>query len=279
MSTATTEQAPGRAGRNLPVAICVGLSLGALVLTTLYLFKPAFLVVIVLAILVGLWELVTSLREKNLTAPLIPIAAGAIAILILAYTDGREAMTVALVLTVVAVVIWRAAEGAAGMLSDIGAGLLALVYVPFLAGFAALMLAPHDGARRVTAFIATVVASDVGGYAFGVVAGRHLLAPHISPKKAWEGFVGSVVACALAGGLLVTLLLHAAWWKGVVFGLATVCTATLGDLGESMVKRDLGLKDMGNLLPGHGGLMDRLDSLLPTAPVAWALLTVFVSVH
>jgi phosphatidate cytidylyltransferase len=274
VSTATTEQAPGRAGRNLPVAIGVGLSLGGLVLLTLYLFKPAFLVVIVAAILVGSWELVTSLRARELTAPLIPIAAGAIAILVLAYTDGREAMTVALVLTVVAVVIWRAAEGAAGMLPDIGAGLLALVYVPFLAGFCALMLAPHDGAQRVTAFIATVVASDVGGYAFGVLAGKHPMAPTVSPKKSWEGFAGSTLACAVCGSILFVTLLHAQWWQGVIFGLATVCTATLG---ESMIKRDLGIKDMGKLLPGHGGLMDRLDSLLPTAPVAWLLLAAFVS--
>ena len=277
MSAPTTEKAPGRAGRNLPVAIGVGLSLVALVLLTLYLFKPAFLVVVVLAILVGLWELLTSLREKNLTAPLIPIAAGAIAILVLAYTDGREAMTVAMVLTVVAIVIWRAAEGAAGMLPGIGAGMLALVYVPFLAGFAALMLAPHDGDRRVTAFIATVVASDVGGYAFGVLAGKHPMAPTVSPKKSWEGFAGSTLACAVCGSILFVTLLHAQWWQGVLFGLATVCTATLGDLGESMIKRDLGIKDMGKLLPGHGGLMDRLDSLLPTAPVAWLLLAAFVS--
>jgi len=277
----TDVQAPttGRAGRNLPVAVLVGLALGALVLGTLYTVKSAFLGVVVAAILVGLWELVRSLQQKEMRAPFVPLAVGTCCLLILAYTNGREAMTVAALLTGLSVVVWRLAEGARGLLADIAAGLMALAYVPFLAGFAALMLAPHDGARRVTAFIATVVASDVGGYAFGVVAGRHLMAPHISPKKTWEGFVGSVVACALAGGLLVTLLLHAAWWKGVVFGLATVCTATLGDLGESMVKRDLGIKDMGSLLPGHGGLMDRLDSLLPTAPVAWALLTVFVSVH
>jgi phosphatidate cytidylyltransferase len=268
--------APGRAGRNLPVALAVGLGLGAVVLITLYLFKPAFLGVVVAAILIGLWELVGALRTKNLSAPFVPIAAGAVALLCLAYTDGREAMTVALLLTVVAVIVWRAAEGAQGMLPDIGAGLLALVYVPFLAGFCALMLAPHDGARRVTAFIATVVASDVGGYAFGVLAGKHPMAPTVSPKKSWEGFAGSTIACALCGSILFSTLLHAWWWQGALFGLATVCTATLGDLGESMIKRDLGIKDMGNVLPGHGGLMDRLDSLLPTAPVAWLLLTAFV---
>jgi phosphatidate cytidylyltransferase len=268
--------APGRAGRNLPVALAVGLGLGAVVLITLYLFKPAFLGVVVAAILIGLWELVGALRTKNLSAPFVPIAAGAVALLCLAYTDGREAMTVALLLTVVAVIVWRAAEGAQGMLPDIGAGLLALVYVPFLAGFCALMLAPHDGARRVTAFIATVVASDVGGYALGVLAGKHPMAPTVSPKKSWEGFAGSTIACALCASTIFVTLLHAQWWQGVLFGLATVCTATLGDLGESMIKRDLGIKDMGNVLPGHGGLMDRLDSLLPTAPVAWLLLVAFV---
>jgi phosphatidate cytidylyltransferase len=103
------------------------------------------------------------------------------------------------------------------------------------------------------------------------------MAPTVSPKKSWEGFAGSAIACALCGSILFVTLLHAHWWEGVLFGLATVCTATLGDLGESMIKRDLGIKDMGSILPGHGGLMDRLDSLLPTAPVAWLLLVAFVS--
>jgi phosphatidate cytidylyltransferase len=271
-------EAPGRAGRNLPAAIAIGLTLGALVLVPLYTFKPAFVVVIIAAILVGLWELVHALRQRQLFAPLVPLAVGTVCVIVLAYADGREAMTVAAVLTVLAVVVWRAAEGAAGMLPDIGAGLLALVYVPFLAGFAALMLAPSDGARRVTTFIATVVASDVGGYALGVVAGRHLMAPTVSPKKSWEGLVGSAIACAVCGSILFVTLMHAQWWEGVLFGLATVCTATLGDLGESMIKRDLGIKDMSHVLPGHGGLMDRLDSLLPTAPIAWLLLAAFVSV-
>ena len=183
MTTDTTAAPVGRAGRNLPVAIGVGLALGGLVLGTLYTFKPAFLAVVVIVICIGLWELVRALRVASLAAPYLPIAAGAISILVLAYTNGREAMTVAFVLTVLAVVIWRAAEGAQGMLADIGASLLALVYVAFLAGFAALMLAPHDGDRRVTAFVATVVASDVGGYTFGVLFGRHPMAPAVSPKK------------------------------------------------------------------------------------------------
>jgi phosphatidate cytidylyltransferase len=266
----------GRAGRNLPVAIGVGLGLGGLILVTLYTFKPAFLAVVILAILGGLWELVRALQVKEMRAPFVPLAVGTCCILVLAYTNGREAMTVAMLLTAAAVVVWRLAEGAHGLLADLGAGLLCLVYVSFLAGFAALLLAPDDGDRRVTAFIATVVASDVGGYAAGVLFGKHLMAPVISPKKSWEGFAGSVFACALCGALLVSLLLDGEWWEGAVYGLVIVCTATLGDLGESMVKRDIGIKDMGALLPGHGGLMDRLDSLLPSAPVAWLLLAAFV---
>ena len=277
MSDAAPAAPAGRAGRNLPVAIGVGLALGGLVLGTLYSFKPAFLGVLIAAVLVGLWEVVRSLRVQDLNAPIIPLVLGGVTLLVLAYTNGREAMTVAMLLTALAVVIWRAAEGAEGMLGDIAASLLSLVYVPFLAGFAALMLAPEDGARRVTAFIATVVASDVGGYALGVLKGKHPMAPTVSPKKSWEGFVGSCIACAACGSILLVTLLHAVWWKGVLFGLATVCAATLGDLGESMIKRDLGIKDMGTLLPGHGGLMDRLDSLLPTAPVAWLLLAGLVA--
>jgi phosphatidate cytidylyltransferase len=153
------------------------------------------------------------------------------------------------------------------------------MYIGFLAGFAGLMLAAPDGDRRVTCFIATVVASDVGGYATGVLFGKHLLAPKISPKKSIEGLVGSTVMCASAGVILCTSLVHTEWWQGVVFGLAVVVSATLGDLGESMVKRDLGVKDMGTLIPGHGGILDRLDSLLPTAPVTWALLAAFMPVH
>jgi phosphatidate cytidylyltransferase len=141
-----------------------------------------------------------------------------------------------------------------------------------------LLLQPDDGQWRVLTCILVVAASDTGGYVAGVLAGRHPMAPTVSPKKSWEGFVGSVVACLVVGVLAVVLTLNGDWRAGAILGAAAVVTATLGDLGESMIKRDLGRKDMSTLLPGHGGIMDRLDSLLPTVPVAWLILTALVRV-
>ncbi|MDX6273274.1 MAG: phosphatidate cytidylyltransferase [Frankiales bacterium] len=266
----------GRAGRDLPVAIAVGLGLGALVLLTLFFARPWFQLIIVLAVGIGLVELRDALGTVRIRPPLVPLLAGAIAMPVAAYADGAEALVVALLLTVSAIVAWRLVEGPVGYLPDVAAGVLAAVYVPFCAGFCALLVAPSDGARRVIIFIAAVVCSDVGGYAAGVLWGRHRLAPLVSPKKSWEGLAGSAVTCMVAGGIMLPTMLGGAVWQGVVYGLAVVASATVGDLGESMVKRDLGIKDMGRLLPGHGGLMDRLDSLLPTAPVAWLLLVWFV---
>jgi phosphatidate cytidylyltransferase len=273
------EAGPGRAGRNLPAALIVGLAMGGLVLLTVYTVKPVFLGVVAVAIVVGMHELSRAFAAKSMRVPFIPLALGAIAILITSYTNGRHAMTAAMLYTIPLLVAWRVVRGSDGLVADLSASLLALLYVGFLAGFCGLMLAAHDGASRVACFVSTVVASDVGGYATGVLFGKHLLAPRISPKKSVEGLVGSAVMCAAVGVILCTSLLHADWWQGVVFGLAVLASATLGDLGESMVKRDLGIKDMGTLIPGHGGILDRLDSLLPTAPVAWALLAAFVPLH
>jgi phosphatidate cytidylyltransferase len=193
-----------------------------------------------------------------------------------AWFRGPDGLVGAFLLTVLGLLIWRLADGAAGYLRDVGAGALVALYVPFLAGFAMLMVHAGDGTARIILFILVVVCSDTGGYAVGALFGKHPMAPTVSPKKSWEGLAGSLVAGAIGGLLMMTLTFHHAWWQGVVFGVALVVTATLGDLGESMIKRDLGRKDMGSLLPGHGGIMDRLDSLLPCAPVAYLLLAAFL---
>jgi phosphatidate cytidylyltransferase len=263
-------QKTSRAGRNLRSAITVGLGLGAAILASLLLYRPSFVAVIVLAVVIGVYELVTAVDARP---PLVPLLAGAVAMDVVAWYRGSSGLVIGLLITAGGVAIWRLGDGAIDYLRDVSVSVLIALYVPLLAGFAVLLAHPSDGAARVLTFIGTVVCSDTGGYASGVLFGKHPLAPRVSKAKTWEGFTGSVVACSIAGVLLVTLTFHHEWWKGIVFGVAIALTATLGDLGESMIKRDIGIKDMGRLLPGHGGIMDRLDSLLPCAAVAYLLLS------
>jgi phosphatidate cytidylyltransferase len=268
----------GRAGRNLPAAVGVGVGLGALVLVTLYTYRIGFVALLVAVISLGIWEIVRAVSRVEARPPLVPLLVGGAAMDLLAWFRGSEALAVAFLLTALACLIWRLADGPVGYLRDTSTAIFIALYVPFLAGFAVLLAVPDDGARRVVTFMAAVVCSDVGGYVAGVFLGRHPMAPTVSPKKSWEGFAGSTLACVAAGVVLLPVLFDAELWQGVVYGLAIVVTATLGDLGESMIKRDLGIKDMGRLLPGHGGLMDRLDSLLPTAPGVYLLLAMLVPV-
>jgi phosphatidate cytidylyltransferase len=263
----------GRAGRDLKAAIGVGLGLGAVILVSLLVYRPAFLAVVTAAVLVAVVELSRALQAGNLRPPLVPVLVGALAMELLAWTRGPTGLGIAFLFTVLAVLLWRLAPGPAGYLRDTAAGVLVALYVPLLAGFAVLLLAPDDGVARVLLFIATVVCNDVGGYAAGVLVGKHPMAPSISPKKSWEGLGGSIVACMAVATPIIALTFHRPWWGGLAFGAAIAASATIGDLAESMVKRDLGIKDMGTLLPGHGGIMDRLDSLLPSAAVAFLLLS------
>ncbi|MCD9144062.1 phosphatidate cytidylyltransferase [Streptomyces albireticuli] len=266
------------AGRDLRAAIGVGLGLGAVILASLFIYKPVFLGVIVLAVVVGLWELTSRLAEKKaVRAPLVPLALGGAAMVIAGYVNGAEGAWVAMAFTALAVLVWRMTEPPDDYLKDVTAGIFAAFYVPFLATFVALMLAADDGAWRVLTFLILTVVSDTGAYAVGWKFGKRKLAPRISPGKTREGLFGAVAFAMVAGALCMHFLIDdGAWWQGLLLGLAVAASATLGDLGESMIKRDLGIKDMGALLPGHGGIMDRLDSLLPTAPVVWLLMVVFV---
>jgi phosphatidate cytidylyltransferase len=268
-----------KAGRNLPVAIGVGAGLGLIVVGSLFVYRPSFAVLVGLAVVYGCYELSHALRAGGIRISLLPVLVGGAAMQVAAWERGPSGLVLAALITVLGVMIWRVADGAHGYTRDVTASALTLLYLPTLAGFAILLAHPGDGAGRVIAFVATVVCSDTGGYAAGVLFGRHPLAPIVSKAKTWEGFAGSVLACSGAGVLFMTLTFHEAWWKGLLFGVAIVVTATLGDLGESMIKRDLKVKDMGKLLPGHGGLMDRLDSLLPCAAVAYLLLSGFVPVR
>ncbi|GAA3835655.1 phosphatidate cytidylyltransferase [Amycolatopsis tucumanensis] len=267
-----------RAGRNLPAAIGVGLALGAAILVSLLTVRYLFIGIIAAAIAVGTYEFAQALRRAaNIRLALVPLLLGGQAMLWLSWPFGYEGALIAFALTVLACLLWRLPGGPVGYVRDISASVFTAAYLPLFGAFAAMLVPPSDGVGRVLAFLIGVVASDTGGYIAGVLKGKHPMAPSISPKKTWEGFSGSLVAGVVAGSLTLTLLLDGQVWQGVVFGVAIVLTATLGDLVESLMKRDLGIKDMGTLLPGHGGLMDRLDSLLPSAVVSFLLLSAFVS--
>jgi phosphatidate cytidylyltransferase len=264
-----------KAGRNLPVAIAVGVGLGALIVLTLATYRPSFAILVGVALVYACYELAGAMGKAGVHISVVPIAVGGVALIAAAWNKGPDGLVIASLTTACAVVIWRLADGATNYLRDVSASIFVVLYLPTLAGFAVLLAVPYDGPARIIAFVATVVCSDTGGYFTGVLFGRHPLAPVVSKGKTWEGSLGSLLWCSIAGVLIMTNTFHEAAWKGLVFGVAIVITATVGDLGESLIKRDLGVKDMGSLLPGHGGIMDRLDSLLPCAAVAYLLLSVF----
>lgn len=280
-----------RAGRNLPAAIGVGVLLAGIVLGSLFLWRPAFVGVIAIGAAIGVWEMVHAVGDGEEEAPagghkrrrklavrarpsLIPLLGGCLLMPVLAWFGGVESLILGLLITVLAVLVWRLSIGPTGFHRDMAAATLIAVYVPFLLGFAILLAHPSDGKMRVLVTLACVVLSDTGGYAAGVFLGKHPMAPTVSPKKSWEGFAGSVVATAVGGALLLYYVFDQPLWHGAVVGAGISVAAVLGDLVESMIKRDLGVKDMSNLLPGHGGLMDRLDSVVFAAPAAFMLMAV-----
>jgi phosphatidate cytidylyltransferase len=225
------------------------------------------------------------LKQMQMKAAIVPIAVGTVAISTGSYLAGRQnpvvfsstsVLLASLALTVLAAMIWRMPAGAPGFVRDVAASLTIIGYVPLLGSFAPLMLAGEQGAARVVTFLLIVVMNDVGGYVAGVLFGKHQMAPKISPKKSWEGFVGSVVFGIAAGVGMAVYGLDVPFWVGILLGVGLVAVGTCGDLIESMIKRDLGIKDMSSFLPGHGGVMDRLDSLLLAAPVAWLIMYVLV---
>jgi len=276
------ESAPGkeerRTGRNLPAAIGVGAGLGGLAILTLFTVKVTFLLYMAVVLGIALWELSRAVAARQIRLPVPPVAAGGALALALAYWKGERPLVACFAITVMVIVAWRLAGGVDGYLRDVTTGVFALAYLPLPACFVALMLAAPDGPRRTLVLLILTVCNDVGGYFAGITVGRHLMAPAISPKKTWEGFGGSAFACMLGGAISLPLLLHGAIWQGILLGAAALVSATLGDLAESMIKRDLQIKDMGTVLPGHGGILDRIDSLLIAAPVVWVLLLVFIPV-
>lgn len=280
-STPAPAQDHGRAGRNVPVSIASAVVLIALILATLLFWKTLFMVVVAAAVLVAIWELHRGFAARDIDLPEQPLMAGGVIMVVVAYFWGSPALVTATAVSALVTMLWLLRRGVPGYVQNATASVFTLVYVPFLGSFVALMLREggatdfhrYDaGVKGILTFIAVTAASDIGGFVAGVLFGRHPMAPVVSPKKSWEGFAGSVVSCVAVGVAMLVWVLDADWWIGVCLGLIAVVMATLGDLCESVIKRDLGIKDMSRVIPGHGGLMDRLDSLLATIAPIWLLL-------
>ena len=279
------EKIEARTGRNLPVAILLGLGLGGSMLVSLVLVKSLYM--IVAGVIVGFTalELASALRFAGRDVPRVPTVIAGLALIPASFfldDDGRWLVFLA---AVVFVALWRTAELARpshrstreAFWNDVGAGTFIQAYVPFLGSFSVLLTAQDGGQWWTLAFFILVILIDTGAYASGLLFGKHPMAPKISPKKTWEGFAGSIVVALVAGVFLAAYMIHMPLWFGLVFGATMVATATIGDLTESLIKRDLGIKDISTWLPGHGGFLDRLDSILPSAAAAYMLYVVFSS--
>ena len=280
MTEETTTPQPaqhGRAGRNLLAALGMGLFLGICLVLLPVLFLPwAFSIIISVAMAVAAWELAGALDQRGIRVERWIIYAACLAMPQAAYWWGVQPLLAVFGVTVLLLMFARLRRGPEGFVADVSGSVLVAAYTGLIGGFAGLILAQPEGGYRVIVIVALTISSDIGGYVFGVLWGKHPMAPVVSPKKSWEGFAGSLIFSAVVGVLLFLFLLDAPWWQGLVTGLVLTAVATAGDFVESAIKRDLGIKDMSNLIPGHGGLMDRLDSILPNVIAGWLLLTFFL---
>jgi phosphatidate cytidylyltransferase len=273
-----------RAGRNLPAAIAVGGAIGCSIIAILIFDKILWLPLVAAAIVMASHEVVRRLREAGFVIPVVPLLLGGQATVWLTWPFHAAGALAGFGATAVVCMFWRlalqgghASHGSdpppSNYLRDVSATVFLAAWVPLFASFGVLLVYPDDGSGRVFSLMIGVVCSDVGGYAVGVLFGKHPMVPAISPNKSWEGLAGSLLFGVTATALTAILLAHKPIWVGVLLGFTLVATATLGDLVESQIKRDLGIKDMGRILPGHGGLMDRLDGALPSAVATWIVLT------
>lgn len=275
-----------KAGRNLPAATAVGLGMLFAVLGGLIFLPLGFVAITTAFAIFGVWEIFRALEANGTRMPIVPVMTGTVAMPFAAYFGGLESLLFAMLLSCVAVLLWRSIESAAGSANSIFAGVFTLGWVPFFISFAALPLHAAGGATplglwpggtvpqgawQVAVMLLLVVSNDTFGYLVGASLGKHPMAPKISPKKSWEGFAGSIAGAMLIGVLASIFVLDKPWWVGLVLAVGVVAASTAGDLAESMVKRELGIKDMSSILPGHGGVMDRLDSIVFACPAAFVL--------
>jgi phosphatidate cytidylyltransferase len=273
-------------GRSLSKSVAVGLLLAAVFLASILVYKELFIVLLAVATAIGAWELSTALRQKNWYVPRVPAVVGSVLIMPATYFGGASIQWLASLAIVAALIVWRTVhllferrkanfQTLQRTIRDFGAAAFLVIYLPLTLSFGALLLRREDGHWWVLAFVTTVALIDSAGYLFGRIFGRNKLAPGVSPKKTWEGLAASIVIGTISAVSFTVFLLGGQWWVGIIFAAALILAAVFGDLAESLIKRDLGIKDMSSLLPGHGGMMDRLDSLLPASLMTYLVMVVF----
>lgn len=273
-------------GRSLSKSVAVGLFLAGLFLASILVFKELFILLAIAVTAVGAWELSTALRTKGWYVPRVPAVVGSVIIMPATYYGGPVLQWLVSLGIVAALILWRTVhllwerrkanfQTVLDTIRDFGAAAFLVIYLPLTLSFSMLLLRREDGAYWVLAFVTTVALIDSAGYLFGRVFGKHKLAPGISPKKTWEGLLASILIGATSAISFTVLLLGGPWWVGLILAAGIILAAVFGDLAESLIKRDLGIKDMSKLLPGHGGMMDRLDSLLPAALMTYLVTVVF----
>ena len=280
MTDSPTYTTTPKAGRDLPAAIGVGVGIFLAVAVGLLWATWFFMAVVALGLCLASIEIHRALLRKGMKAEVVPIAIGTAASVLGGYFFSRwdigivpiAWVVICLAATLLASLVARLFRGAEGFIRDVSASAFIIAYIPMLGVFMPLLMTPDDGRLRMLAVICCVIASDTGAFAVGVLTGRHKMAPAISPSKTWEGFGGGVAVSAIVGALMGVFLLGTSWWAGLALGILCSLAGTVGDLVESLIKRDAGIKDMSNFLPGHGGVMDRLDSMLVAVPVGWLVL-------
>ena len=273
-------------GRSLSKSVAVGLLLAAIFLSSILIYKELFIVLLSVATAIGAWELSTALREKNWYVPRVPAVVGSVLIMPATYFGGPLIQWLASLAIVASLILWRTVhllferrkanfQTLQRTIRDFGAAAFLVIYLPLTLSFGILLLRREDGHWWVLAFVTTVALIDSAGYLFGRIFGRNKLAPGVSPKKTWEGLAASIAFGTVSAVSFTVFLLGGTWWVGIIFAAALILAAVFGDLAESLIKRDLGIKDMSTLLPGHGGMMDRLDSLLPSSLMTYLVMVVF----
>lgn len=261
-----------KAGRKLLPSIAVGLSLIALVWFTLSFQRELFAIVVAVAVVLGVREIVRAFSARGIHLSFNTLAVATIGLSYAAWVGAVAGLAIATAIAIPLLLIRALLQGPEGFVAKATGTTFALLYLPFLAGFLILLARPSTGFQRVMTFMILVGCNDTFGYIVGVLFGKHPLVPKISPKKTWEGLAGSLIFTLIGGCLAFEFIMDMDWWIGLIVGSMIVFTATCGDLIESAMKRDLSLKDMGTLLPGHGGMLDRLDSVVLSAPAMWLAL-------